>query len=196
MTRNEFMTSLRAGLAGHVAAREVNRLCAYYDEMIMDLIEDGHSESDAVASMDSVGDLVYAATAAAPATPAKPAYGHKIALWALIILGAPLWGSLLLAVAALGFAAELCLWCIPLTGAALAGGLGIGGIVAVVVSPAAFIHAPFLALTQLGAGLGLLGVALLAGGVTYLLVKYIWRLHRFIFQWLALQFTHQKAVIA
>ena len=69
----------------------------YYAEMIDDRIEDGLSEEAAVAAMGSAADI--AAQILDEATP-KPA--KKFPIWAivLIVLGSPLWLSLLLAAAA------------------------------------------------------------------------------------------------
>ncbi|WP_461215605.1 DUF1700 domain-containing protein [Lacticaseibacillus sp. GG6-2] len=192
MTRNDFLASLRAGLAGHVPARKISRLCHDYDEMISDLMADGRSEADAVAAMGSVGEVVYAATA----TPIhQPATGRRIVFWALIILGSPLWGSLLLAAGAVGLAVELCLWMIPLTSGILAGSFVLGGGASALVSPVAFIHAPFLGLTELGVGLGLIGAGVALGAITYQLCRIGIRIHRWGFALLATQFTQRKAVL-
>ena len=69
----------------------------YYAEMIDDRIEDGITEEDAVAALGSPADI---ATQILGDVPAKPV--RKYPVWAiiLIVLGSPLWISLLLAAAA------------------------------------------------------------------------------------------------
>lgn len=188
MDKREFLTCLRAGLAGHVTAREVNRLCTYYAAMIDDLIAQGQSEADAVAAMGSVGDLVYAAVDAQP-QPARKLAGWQ---WLVVIITAPLWGPMLVAVAALGLACEVTFWCMPLTGGGLALGLTLGGIWASLVSVPASFAALFVGVSQLGVGLMMLGGGLLLGWLTWQVVKYAALAHRWLFGRIAQHFSHQE----
>lgn len=190
MDKREFLTRLRAGLAGHVTAREVNRLCTYYAAMIDDLMAQGQSEADAVAAMGSVGDLVYAAVAAQP----RPA--HQLAgwQWLVVIITAPLWGPMLVALAALGLAAEAVFWCVPFTSGCVALGLMLGGIWAGLLSVPASFAALFVGVSQLGVGLMMLGGGLLLGWLTWQVAKYASLGHRLVFKQLAQHFTKQEAV--
>lgn len=193
MTRNDFLAHLRTGLKGHVAASEVNRLCAYYDEMILDLMESGQNEADAVSAMGSPNELVYAATQATPATPTPH---HHWWLWTLVILGSPLWGSLALAAGAVGVAAEIMLWCIPLVGGCLAAGFLIGGGLSVAMSVPAFLAVPFYGMTELGVGLACVGAGVIAGWLTLAVIKYCALAHGWAFRRLASQFNKTKGVFA
>ena len=69
----------------------------FYEEMIDDRMEDGLSEEEAVAALGSAADI---AAQILGETPAKPA--RKIPVWGivLIVLGSPVWLTLLLTVAA------------------------------------------------------------------------------------------------
>ena len=189
MTRNDFLMHLRTGLSGHVAASEADRLCAYYNEMILDLMESGQSEAQAVDAMGSPNELVYAATKAAPVS---SSHHHRWLLWSLVILGTPLWGSLALAAGAMGVAFELLLWSVPLVGGFVAAGFAIGGSMSVLMSVPAFFAAPFYGITQLGAGLACVGVGLIAGWLTITVIKYCALAHSWAFGKLAAQFSRSK----
>ena len=71
----------------------------YYDEMIHDRMEDGVSEENAVAALGSPADIAAQILGDIPPKPAR-----RFPVWAiiLIVLGSPLWLSLLLAAAAVG----------------------------------------------------------------------------------------------
>lgn len=193
MTRNDFLAHLRTGLKGHVAPSEVNRLCAYYDEMILDLMESGKSEAEAVDAMGSPNELVYAATQSVPVAPKRH---HHWLLWTLVILGSPLWGSFALAAGAMGVFFEIMLWCVPLIGGCLSAGLLIGGGMAVLMSVPAFIAVPFYGITQLGVGLACIGGGIIAGWLTFAVIKYCALAHGWAFRGLASQFNKTKGALA
>ena len=69
----------------------------YYTEMIDDRVEDGLSEEEAVAALGSPADIAAQILGDTP-----PKKGRRYPLWAmiLIVLGSPLWISLLLAAVA------------------------------------------------------------------------------------------------
>ena len=205
MKKSDFDIRLRTGLQGYVAPAEVDRIVAYYDEMLLDTMEDGTSEDDAVAQLGDPGTIVYDAIAAGTGQSAtwtapnpQPLWHHKLN-WPVIILlviGSPLWGSILLAGLGVLLAAEICLWCIPFTGLCLAGGFGFGGIIAICASPFAFIHAPFMGLSDFGVGIALCGVAIIAGYVTYKLGSWFLKAHTLLWHWLSKQFTDRKVALA
>ena len=119
----------------------------YYAEMIDDRIEDGLREEEAVAALGSPADI---ATQILGDVPAKPV--RKYPVWAiiLIVLGSPLWISLLLAAAAV--------------------------VLSVVISLAAVYISVFLSLWAILAALYITDLALalsflacVAGGIFYLI---------------------------
>ena len=69
----------------------------YYAEMIDDRMEDGLSEEEAIAALGNAADIAAQILGEVPPKPAR-----RFPIWAivLIVLGSPLWVSLLLAVAA------------------------------------------------------------------------------------------------
>lgn len=68
----------------------------YYEEMIDDRMEDGLTEEDAVAALGSAADIAAQILGEIPQKPAR-----KLHIWGilLIVLGSPIWLSLLLGVA-------------------------------------------------------------------------------------------------
>jgi len=84
----------------------------YYADMIDDRIEDGLSEEEAVAALGSTADIAAQILGEVPPKPAK-----KFPIWAivLIVLGSPLWLSLLLAAAAVVLAIVLTIAAVYIT---------------------------------------------------------------------------------
>ena len=97
MTKQLFLNELAAAL--HSLPREERyRTLGYYDELIDDRMEDGQSEEDAVASLgepQQVAREILGEEEPAPST----SRGRKVWLIVLLVLGFPLWGSLLLVAA-------------------------------------------------------------------------------------------------
>ena len=137
MTKQEYMAALRQSLSG-LPQNEVDERLTFYEEMIDDRIEEGLSEEQAVAGIGSVEDVSKQILADVPLgkivkeriKPKRELQGRDILF---IVLGFPLWGSLLLAGAAIVislyaviFSLIVCLWAVELSFAAGAiGGVGI-----------------------------------------------------------------------
>lgn len=145
MNKQEFLTRLRKGLLG-LPSKEKKEHLAFYGEMIEDRIEDGLSEEAAVAEIGNIDEIIAQIKAA---TPKKK---KKAGVIVLLILGFPVWGSLLLAVIAIAISLCVALWAVfaALLGSAL-GGI-VGGIIL-----SGYGHLP--------AGLALTGAALVCAGL-------------------------------
>lgn len=116
MNREEFFASLRQRLAG-MPPEELADRCAFLGEMIDDRMEEGASESDAVASLGSVEDAAAQILAETPLTHlVKERVRPRRALRAweivLLVLGSPIWLSLLLAAAAVVLAVYVTVWAV------------------------------------------------------------------------------------
>ena len=83
----------------------------FYSEMIDDRMEEGLTEEEAVAA---AGDLDEIAADMPPVKIAKEKSGRRLAVWeiVLLILGAPLWFSLGIAVVAVIFSLYISLWAV------------------------------------------------------------------------------------
>ena len=85
------------------------RTLGYYDELIDDRMEDGQSEEDAVASLgepQQVAREILGEEEPAPST----SRGRRVWLIVLLVLGFPLWGSLLLVAAIVLLCLYICLF--------------------------------------------------------------------------------------
>lgn len=202
MKRSEFTVRLRAGLKGNVPSSEVERQVEYYNEMILDLMEEGQSEEAAVNQVGDPNTIVfdtmdnYTQGTSTAHVPARRSSGQRWLIILLLIIGSPLWGSILIAALCCLLAAEMLLWCIPFTGLVTAGGFGAGGVSAIVMGIAAMIQVPFIGVTELGMGLFCLGVAVFIGWVTVKISGVFMRGHVLLMHWVAEQFRRGKVVLA
>ena len=116
MNKQEFLTQLRNGLSG-LPQDESEEHVTFYSEMIDDRMEEGFSEEAAVAAVGSIDDIISQIVAEVPLTkPAKEKITPKKKLRAweivLLILGSPLWLSLLLAIFAVVLSLYVTLWAV------------------------------------------------------------------------------------
>jgi uncharacterized membrane protein len=123
MNKQDFVEELRR-LLSDLPWEDAKRSIEFYSEMIDDLVEEGKTEEEAVASVGTPAEVAAAVRAEFPADGTlpkeeAPKKKRKIApwVWVLLILGSPVWGSLLIALvsALLCFcvgvlAMALCLW--------------------------------------------------------------------------------------
>lgn len=107
MDKQAFLNSLRSSLKA-LSKEDVDKYAEYYSEMIDDRMEDGLTEEEAVAAVGLPEEL---AGQLLPQTP-QPRLGRKLRVWeiVLLILGAPVWLSLLITVVSVAFAAYVVLW--------------------------------------------------------------------------------------
>ena len=116
MNKSEFSAQLQKGLSGLPEADVAERL-AFYGEMIDDRIEDGLSEEEAVNGIGNVKEIVsqIISEASLPKL-VKQQISPKRKLTAveivLLILGSPIWLSLLIAAIAVAFAVYVTVWAV------------------------------------------------------------------------------------
>ena len=167
MTKQEFLDDLRKSLSG-LPSNDLEEHLAFYSEMIDDQMEDGLSEKNAVSSLGTVKDVstrILADTSLTKLATERIKKQRRLAAWeiVLLILGAPIWLSLLVAAVAVVlslyavlWSLAISLWAIFLSFAASAVGLIISG-------GTFFHHGDALA------GLALIGSTLLFAGLAILL---------------------------
>ena len=114
MGKQEFLDALRAGLAG-LPQEDIEERVTFYTEMIDDRMEDGLGEKEAVAEIGSVEEIVQQIVAETPLTKlvkerVKPK--RKLQVWEIIllVLGSPIWLSLLIALLSVLFSVYVVLW--------------------------------------------------------------------------------------
>ncbi len=125
MNKQEFLARLRYGLSVLPQDDREERL-TFYREMIDDRMEEGLSEEEAVCEIGDVDQLILQITADIPSKNTK--LRRRLRPWeiVLLVLGCPVWLSLLLAAFAVMLSLCLSLWAVFVSLAACA----LGGIVA------------------------------------------------------------------
>ena len=116
MTKLKFLLSLQERLTG-LPRHEVEERLNFYSEMIDDRMEEGLSEEDAVAAIGSVDQIAAQIVADVPLTKIaveKIRPKREIKAWeiVLLVLGSPVWLSLLVAAAAVGLSLYVSLWAV------------------------------------------------------------------------------------
>ena len=167
MNKNEFLVKLIQGLSSMPQA-EIEDRVSFYNEMIADRMEEGLSEEEAVASLGTVQDIVdqvISDVSLFSIIKERVKRRKKLTGWgiALIAIGSPIWISLIAAAFAVVISVYASIWAVVVSlwasfGALVGGGAGgiLGGIL-------------FITLGKLPAGFGLLGCALVCGGLSILM---------------------------
>ena len=114
MTKEEFSAELRSELSG-VPQEELSERIGFYMEMIDDRMEDGLSEEDAVADVGTVKEIaaqIFADLPMGKIVKEKIKPKRKLRAWEILLLavGSPIWGSLLIALAAVILSVYVTLW--------------------------------------------------------------------------------------
>ncbi len=137
MNKQEFLVQLRKGLSGF-PQEDIEERVTFYSEMIDDRIEEGITEEEAVAAVGTVDEIVKQVVAETPlAKIAKERIKPKRRLRAgeivLLVLGSPIWLSLLIAAFAVILSLYASLWSVVICLWAVFGsliGCAFGGVVA------------------------------------------------------------------
>ena len=119
MTKIEFVSLLREKLSG-LPQVEVEERLTFYSEIIDDRIEDGLTEEDAVAEIGNLDDVASQIVAEIPLTKLvkekiKPERTLKIWEIILLVLGSPIWLSLLIAAFAVVLAIYVSVWSVVIS---------------------------------------------------------------------------------
>ncbi len=119
MHKQEFLAELRRGLAGLPQSDMQERL-TFYAEMIDDRVEEGLTQEQAVAELGPVESIVAQIMSEFSPTGSvkeKPKPGRALRVWeiVLLVLGAPIWLSLLIALAAVLLAVYVVFWSVLLS---------------------------------------------------------------------------------
>ena len=166
MTKLNFLFELRDKLKG-LPQNEIDERLNFYSEMIEDMVEEGFSEEEAVEKIGSVKDIGEQIISEIPLTKIakeriKPK--RKIKPWetTLIVVGSPIWASLLVAFFSVIFALFVSLWSVIISLWATFVSFAACGFAAVIVGIAfCFIQKGVLGLAMIGVGLICLGFGIL-----------------------------------
>ena len=167
MKKEEFLNRLRIKLDG-LPKQEIDERVEFYSEMIADRMEEGLSEEDAVAdvgSVDSIIDQIIADTPLTSIIKERIKRRKKPGAWGITLLavGSPIWISLIAAAFAVVVSIYASIWAVVVSLWASFGamvGVGVGGILGGVL---------LIGLGKAPAGFGLIGCALVCGGLSILM---------------------------
>lgn len=114
MTKQDFLTALRAALVG-LPQEDVEERIAFYAELIDDSVEEGVLEEEAVAAIGSVEEIAAQIVADTPLTrlvsvKIKPNRRLTVLEIVLLVLGSPIWLSLLISAFAVALSLYVVLW--------------------------------------------------------------------------------------
>ena len=167
MDKQEFLSKLRAKLFG-LPQKELEERLSFYSEMIDDRIEEGLSEETAVKELGTVDEVAGQIIAEIPLSKlVKERIKPKRALNAweivLLVIGSPIWLSLLIAVFAVLLSVYAVLWVLVITVWAID--------LALIICPVGGI-AYFIVFALQGnilSGVALLGAGIVCAGLSVLL---------------------------
>ncbi len=166
MTKLEFLSALRERLSG-LPSEDIEKSVEYYSEMIDDRVEDGVAEEDAVEAIGSVDEAVSNILADTPLPKlvrekVKPKRSLRAWEIVLLILGSPLWLSLLLAAIIVVFSVYIVIWSVVIVLYAVVLTFGVGAIAGMTGMIS------FAVRGNVAQGILFLGAGLLCAGLTIL----------------------------
>ena len=133
MKKQEFLEKLKGSLWAMPEA-DIRNSLEYYSEMIDDRMEDGLSEEEAVAAIGDLDEIVSQILGETPRPPQvvqnETPKKNRTPIWliVLLVLGFPVWGSLLIAAAAVVFSVWVSLWSVVISLYATAFALGVSAL--------------------------------------------------------------------
>ena len=157
MNKSEFLTQLQARLWS-IPQADANASVDYYAEMIDDRIEDGLSEQEAVAAM---GDPSQIAQQILSEAQLPPKQSPALPVWAIVLLvvGSPIWVSLLIAAFSVVISLYVSMWAVLISLYTIPISLGAASIGCMVVG---FVRS---FTDNLPLGIASIGAALLCAGL-------------------------------
>lgn len=165
MNKEVFLQELRRGLAG-LPQEDIEERLSFYDEMIDDRMEDGLSESDAIAEVGAVDEIVEQTLADIPLTKLvkeniKPKRSLRAWEIVLLVLGFPLWFPLLIAAAVIMLALYIVVWALIVSLWAVEVALWAAALGAIAMAAVYLVRGNVMqAVMMLGAGLFIAGVSI------------------------------------
>ena len=158
MNKQNFLKELEVELIDKEVGNRETYL-NYYEEILNDYIEDSYTEEEAVLKIGSIEEIIQIIIEENKMGGSKHTKKMSPLVLALLIIGSPLWLSILISIFLLVFSILLILWCVPFT----LGALSFAGILtgAVSLMGLGFNSDLYYIVTQLGVALIAFGVGLL-----------------------------------
>ena len=174
MKREEFTEALKLALKD-LPEQEIQSSLAYFNEMIDDRIDEGMTEEEAVADLGRVDEIAAKLLAEnqtlVERVKDKLMPKRRLAIWEIIllILGFPIWGSLLLAAVAILFSMLIAV-----------ASIGLGAIAGILAGFAMLFVGPFDFNYNLDGYLLSLAISCLSIGLGLLCISWLVQLFRFV----------------
>ena len=174
MKREEFTEALKLALRD-LPEQEIQSSLAYFNEMIDDRIDEGMTEEEAVADLGRVDEIAAKLLAEnqtlVERVKDKLMPKRRLAIWEIIllILGFPIWGSLLLAAVAILFSMLVAV-----------ASIGLGAIAGILAGFAMLFVGPFDFNYNLDGYLLSLAISCLSIGLGLLCISWLVQLFRFV----------------
>ena len=167
MNKQEFLEQLRSRLSG-VPAGDVDERLDFYSEMIDDSIEEGLSEEEAVSQVGTVNDVARQIIGEIPLSKivkenVKPK--RRLRAWeiVLLVLGSPVWVSLLIAAVSVVLSLYISLWAVIISFWAVFLALAVSAVYSVISGVVCLVMGyGFVGLAMFGAALCCAGLAIFA----------------------------------
>lgn len=173
MTKSTFIESLNI-LLKSINEDERNKFISYYEEIFEDYIENGFTEEEVINKIGSPESIASSILEEQYSPNIKvPSFNSKILNIVLLILGFPLWGSLLLAVASIILAIYIVILCVPFTTGVMSVSFFGAGLFGIVASLFLMFDGLALGIVQLGVCISLIGASILLGIITLYVSKKI-----------------------
>ena len=191
MNKKEFLDDVRGRLAGLPEA-DIDKALEFYEESIQDRIDDGLTEEQAVAGVGTPEEIAQQILMDTPLSKIvkaniKTSERKSVRVWEiiLIVLGFPIWFSVLMALFAIALAIAIVFLALIIVFFAIVLAFGVAGIAGIFASIMSLAGGNGMsALTTLGVSLILIGLALLlfipAKAVTLWLIELMGRFVKWI----------------
>lgn len=186
MDKIDFLYELQQKLQG-LPEDDISRSLDYYNEMIADRMEEGMTEQQAIEDLGSIDDIAKQILADIPLTKlvkAKVKPRRALSAWeiVLLILGSPIWLTLLIAAFAVILAIYVALWAIVISLYAVCFAVAASGAGCAVCAIVCTLTGNFgAALFVLGASLICIGLSMLMFFAFNLVTRGITKLGKLIF---------------
>lgn len=167
MSKQEFLAELKARLSG-LPQSDIEERLTFFGEMIDDRIEEGLAEEEAVSEIGTVDEVVSQIVAETPLTKlvkerVKPRRTLRAWEIVLLVLGSPIWFSVLIAVFAVIFAVYVAIWSVIISLWAILASLAVSSLAAVAAALVFAFNGNWLT------GAVMLGAGIFCAGLTILL---------------------------
>lgn len=162
MTKLQFLLHLHKKLSG-LPQKDIEERLNFYSEMIEDRMEEGLSEKDAVAAIGSVDEIAAQILADFSLPKAKTNRQRRVWHTVLLVLGSPLWFSLLIAAFSVVLSLYVSVWAVIVSFWSIFGSVAacaFAGILSGVV---------FTCCVSVPVGIAMVGIGIVCTGLSILL---------------------------